>query len=65
MRAETAAGYCDERSVESFLRGVGKLYPEPTNVMGRGDRWLIEDLDAAIERQLGRATHVKDAADVL
>jgi hypothetical protein len=65
MRAETAAGYCDEVSVEAFLRGVGTLYPEPTRVKGKGDRWLKEELDAAIERLTGRATHIKDAADVL
>jgi hypothetical protein len=65
MRAETAAGYCDERTVESFLHAVGTLYPEPTRVKGKGDRWLKEDLDAAIERLTGRAPHIRDAADVL
>jgi hypothetical protein len=65
MRAETAAAYCDEVSVEAFLRGVGTHYPEPTNVKGKGDRWLKEELDAAIERLARRVHHIKDAADVL
>ena len=65
MRAETAAGYCDERTVEAFLRGVGTHYPEPTKVKGKGDRWLRVELDVAIERLTGRATHIKDAADAL
>lgn len=56
MRAETAAAYVDEVSVEAFLRacGQGKLYPSPKKVEGKGDRWLIEDLDAALERIHGR-----------
>ena len=65
MRAETAAAYCDERSVESFLRAVGHLYPQPIKVKGKGLRWLREDLDHAIERMTGRASHVRDAAVVL
>jgi hypothetical protein len=49
MRAPTAAAYVDEASVESFLRGVGTLYPLPVKLPGKGDRWLKEDLDVAIE----------------
>ena len=40
MRARTAAAYCDERSVEAFLRSVGSIYPEPVKVAGKGGRWL-------------------------
>jgi hypothetical protein len=65
MRGDTAAGYVDEASVESFLRGVGSLYPEPIKVAGKGNRWLREDLDAAIDRLTGRAANIRDAADVL
>jgi hypothetical protein len=61
MRAETAAAYCDERSLESFLRSVGTIYPEAVKVAGKGDRWLREDLDDAIERLTGRATLVNAA----
>jgi hypothetical protein len=65
MRAETAAAYVDERSVEAFQRGVGTLYPEPIRVSGKGDRWLKEDLDEAIERLTGRASLIRDASAVL
>ena len=70
MRAETAAAYVDERSVTAFLqacakpgedldttpncRGREKLYPAPRMIMGKGHRWLIEDLDAALDKIHGR-----------
>lgn len=50
MRAETAAEYCDEVSEEAFRRAVGVLYPEPRDIPGKGQRWLIEELDAALDR---------------
>jgi hypothetical protein len=65
MTAATAAAYADERSVESFRRGVGSLYPKPHNVRGKGKRWLIEEMDAAISRATGKIERVKDASDVL
>jgi hypothetical protein len=65
MRAPTAAAYCDERSVEAFLRGIPSTYPRPIKVSGKGHRWLKDDLDAAIERLTGRVALVKDASDVL
>jgi hypothetical protein len=65
MRAETAAAYVDEKSVEAFRRGVGSLYPNPIRVPGKGDRWLREDLDAAIEKLTGRVNLVRDASAVL
>lgn len=57
MRAQTAADYCDEVSEAAFRRacGKGKLYPPPKNVEGKGERWLREDLDAALDRIHGRA----------
>ena len=54
MRAETAAAYCDEVSVEAFRRGIPALYPEPHEIPGKGDRWLIEELDAALDRIHGK-----------
>jgi hypothetical protein len=54
MRAETAAAYVDERSVDAFRRAVGVLYPRPVRVEGKGERWLREDLDTAIDRLAGR-----------
>jgi hypothetical protein len=68
MRAETAAAYCDERSVEAFRNGVGTLYPHPKWVRHKGDRWLKEELDRAIEVAVATtcgAAGVKDACDVL
>ncbi len=65
MRAQTAAAYVDERSVEAFRRSVGKLYPEPILVSGKGDRWVKEDLDLAIAQLSGRAHQVRDASAVL
>jgi len=65
MRAVTAAAYCDERSVQSFLRCVGEIYPEPIKVSGKGDRWLREALDRAIDRLSGSTATIHDAADVL
>lgn len=50
MRAETAAAYVDERSVDAFRRRVGSVYPRPVTIEGRGEVWLIDQLDAAIER---------------
>ena len=65
MRAQTAAAYVDEPSVDSFLRGVGAMYPSPINVSGKGKRWLREDLDRTIDRLTGRTANIQDAADVL
>lgn len=48
MGADLAAGYCGERSVESFLRRVGKDYPEPRIKRGRRQIWAKEDLDQAM-----------------
>jgi hypothetical protein len=63
MTAPTAAAYCDEASVEAFRRGVGKIWPRPRKIMGKGERWLREDLDEAIDRLT--MSNVKDAADLL
>lgn len=65
MRAATAAAYVDERSVDAFRRSIGRLWPQPLKLEGKGERWLKEDLDAAIERSTGRSENVRDAADVL
>lgn len=65
MRARTAAAYVDERSVDAFRRSVGTLWPEPIRLRGKGERWLKEDLDAAIDLASQRTSLVRDAADVL
>jgi hypothetical protein len=63
MTVRTAAAYCDERSPYSFRRAVGRLWPHPIKVPGKGERWLKEDLDLAIDRLASK--DVRDAADVL
>jgi hypothetical protein len=65
MRAETAAAYVDEVSVEALLRSVGSLYPRPLPVSGKGNRWRCEDLDSIIDEYGRRAKKVRDAADLL
>ena len=65
MRAETAAAYCDEPSVDAFRRSVGKLYPYPYKVPRKGDRWSRRELEAALRRLRGETAEVGDAADVL
>ena len=65
MRAETAARYVDEVSVEAFRRAVGRLYPEPIRVSGKGHRWVRDGLDEAIDRLGARVERLKDASDVL
>jgi hypothetical protein len=65
MRAETAAAYVDERSVEAFRRRIGSVYPRPVNVSGRGEVWLKDQLDAAIVHLKGETADVLDAAGLL
>lgn len=48
MRAEIAAGYCGEPTVEAFLKRVGSEYPQPRIKEGRRMLWLRDDLDRAI-----------------
>jgi hypothetical protein len=64
MRDVTAALYLDEKSVRSFRRGIGTLYPKPVKVPGKGERWLKEALDAAIDHLTGKR-RVADIADQL
>lgn len=65
MRASTAAAYVDEKSVGAFLRAVPSLYPAPIRVSGKGDRWLKDALDRAIDRLSGPAATVHDIADAM
>jgi hypothetical protein len=65
MRAETAAAYVDEKSVDTFLRRVGSVYPHPVNVPGRGDLWLKELLDGVVAKLRGETASSEDAAGLL
>jgi hypothetical protein len=64
-KAESRRASCPVNTAETFLRGVGSLYPEPIKVSGKGKRWLREVLDLAIDRLTGRAANLRDAVDVL
>jgi hypothetical protein len=64
MRAEEAAAYAGEKSVGAFRRAVGTLYPAPIKIPGKGDRWLKDSLDEAIDRLAGKVG-VTDIADQL
>jgi hypothetical protein len=65
MCAELAAGYCGERSVESFLRGVRREeYPRPRIKQGRRQVWWKDDLDQVIGSH-GVATGADVLADLL
>ena len=46
MAADLAAAYCGERSVDAFLKRVGKDYPNPRVAEGRRRLWLRDDLDS-------------------
>jgi hypothetical protein len=66
MPVELAAGYCGERSAESFMRGVrDKVYPEPRIKCGRKQVWWKEDLDQAIKGSGEAATAADVLADLL
>jgi hypothetical protein len=48
MCAEMAAAYVGEMTAESFLKRVGKEYPQPRVHDGRRKLWLKDDLDQSI-----------------
>jgi hypothetical protein len=52
MRAATAAAYCDEPSVESFLSKVEKgIYSQPARQHGCSPKWHRAKLDRDIARR--------------
>jgi len=64
MRPQTAAAYCDETSVDKFLKDVGVIWPNPVNVKGRGERWIKDHLDLAIDQLGAEPKSRTDLADV-
>lgn len=64
MQSGTAAAYVGESSVDAFQRAVGTIWPKPVRIRGKGQRWLREDLDEAVDR-LARRADDQDAADIL
>lgn len=66
MRAQTAAAYTDEKSVKSFLRRSGSIYPSPIYIPGRGRVCTKDSLDEAIDRlRKNRRSEPMDLADDL
>jgi hypothetical protein len=54
MAAETAAGYCDEPSVEAFLDKVKRrVYSAPTRTEGCRPKWHRSKLEQDIARRHG------------
>jgi hypothetical protein len=54
MRAETAAAYCDEPSVEAFLAKVARGdYAQPARAKGWLPKWHRIKLDRDIARRHG------------
>ena len=54
MRAETAAAYCDEPSVEAFRLKVKQgFYPKPCSQQGILPKWHRAKLDEAIALRHG------------
>ena len=65
MRAETAAAYCDEPSVEAFHSKVVKgIYPQPARIKGALPKWHRSKLDAAIAQRHGLQLVASMAEDV-
>jgi hypothetical protein len=65
MGVKKATKYTDEASVRAFRKRVGRVYPEPIRIPGRGEVWRKTDLDSAIAALRGSAATILDAADVL
>lgn len=56
MRAETAAAFCDEPSVPSFLAKVGRgIYSAPLRVAGALPKWHRAKLERDIAQRHGLA----------
>jgi hypothetical protein len=54
MRAETAAAYCDEPSVEAFRAKVARgVYSQPARAKGLQDKWHRAKLDRDVARRHG------------
>jgi hypothetical protein len=65
MRAETAAAYLDEPSVEAFRRKVGSIYPTPVTGRRSRQKWDKLQLDQAVATLTGHMPSALDAASVL
>lgn len=65
MRAETAAAYCDEPSVQAFLTKAARgFYPPAVRCKGSLPKWHRSKLDAAIARRHGLLVAGGEVEDV-
>ena len=65
MRAETAAAYCDEPSVEAFLSKVARgIYPPPTRIKGALPKWHRLKLEATAAQRHGLLVGGAEIEDV-
>jgi len=70
MRAETAAAYCDEPSVDAFLAKVQRgIYSGPTREKGCLPKWHRWKLDRDIARrhglQMSTISMTEDVTDLI
>ncbi len=70
MRAETAAAYCDEPSVDAFLSKVAQgIYSLPARIKGCLPKWHRLKLDRDIARRHGlrfdEIAIAEDATDLI
>jgi hypothetical protein len=70
MRAETAAAYCDEPSVDAFLAKVQRgIYSVPAREKGCLPKWHRGKLDSDIARrdglQLGNIGTSEDVSELI
>lgn len=65
MDAATASRFLGERSRQTFRRRVGKVYPRPRRIPGRGNVWTRVELEAYVASIQGGAGPVADLADEL
>ena len=62
MRADMAAAYVDERSVQTFLNKVGTHYPRSAHGAGTTAAWQKSDLDRMV---IGSQTGGEELAELI
>jgi hypothetical protein len=66
MRAETAAAYYDEPSVDAFLSKVRQgIYPPPVRVEGCLPKWQRMKLDRDIARRHGLHSRAEEPYHIM
>ena len=65
MRADLAAAYVDEPSVEAFYHKVGCVYPLPVHGKGVARKWSKATLDKAIAERHGDEQKFEDISELI